>query len=1003
MRKFYLLLFSVFLCAQLFAQTRTIKGQVLDDKGYPLVNATIAVKGAAAATSTDENGGFTISVPANAKAIIVSHIGTAEKTVTLTRETNYSIVLSSATQSLQEVVIVGYGSQRRIEQTGSVATLGGKELENRPLSSFDKMLQGEIPGVQSLAGSGQPGATQNVRVRGIGSISAGSAPLYVVDGIPVAPGDISRLTTTSNTFGGINPNDIESISVLKDAASTSIYGSQAANGVILITTKKGRAGKARFRFDTEVGQNDFAYYNDDYLPLNATEWATITREGLINLGNRPGQADTAVNISSTYGAYSRGYNTDWLSLLTRKGTQKQYNISASGGTDKGTYYVSGGYYDEQGTAIQSRFKRYTAAVRGRNNLSNRFTVTTDVSIGATDQVTPPDGTGFANPIYDAIVLQPTKPAYNADGTLNISDFDFPSGSPFNPLYLAKYDIRKLNGIKGIGSMTGEFKITNDIKFTTRFGVDYNNLEETQFQNPNHGDGRNDGGRGYSYYTRQFSRVWTNFGDYSHLFLNDRLKTDVKVGYEYYRLNILNNSLRADGFPPALDLTLAANAATPKTASATINEKVRVSGFSSLNLLLDNKYVLSGSFRRDGSSVFGANKQYGNFWSVGASWNIDQEKWFAHVPVISQLKLRSSYGINGNESGFGYYQSLQTYGYGFNYNQQPGSAPNNVGDPNLSWELNKPFNAGLDLGVLKNKIVFTADYYDRKTTNLLLDANTSRTTGFSSYLTNIGAMQNKGIELGIKATPLKSADFGWDINFNFTHNKNKITALYQNNDITSGSFVRSVGYDYQTFYTRLWAGVDPANGDPLWYKDATKKETTNNVNLAALVKYGSGTPTYFGGLGNTFTYKGFILDIQLNYSGGNYVRDALGSLYFGDGTSATRNKVKKQLERWQKPGDITNVPKYIVNGNKNSSSFSTRYLYEGDYVRLRNLQLGYSLPATILSKVHATGLTFYVRGTNLLTWVKDKDLPWDPEQGISSETNGEVFIPKTISAGLNLSF
>lgn len=984
------------------AQNRTITGKVTDENGTGIPNTSVLIRGTTIGTTTNAEGSFSLSIPTNSKTLVVSSVGMGEKEIRLTNSNTYTINLSANTKDLQEVVVVGYGTQRKTEQTGAISTVGGKEVENRPFSSFDKMLQGEVAGLQSVSASGAPGATQLVRIRGIGSINASSAPLYVIDGVPVIVGDISRNNTTSNTLGSLNPNDIESISVLKDAASTTIYGSQAANGVILITTKKGKSGKAKFRFDTEVGRTDIGYYNDDYLPLNSDEWAMITKEGLINSGNRPGQADTLVN-SATYGAYNRGYNTDWLSLLTKKGSQQQYNLSVSGGSDKGTFYASGGYYKEDGVSLQSGFKRYTAAVRGRNFVTKKFTLTSDISVGLSQMESPSNGTGFANPIYAAIVLMPTKPAYNQDGTINISDFDFPSGSPFNPLYLAKYDKRQLNQLKLIGNITGEYKILDNLTFTSRFGGDYNNLEETQYQNPFHGDGRNDGGRGFSYYTRQFSWVWTNFADYTHQFMDDRLKASLKVGYESYKLNILNNSLRSDGFPPSLDLTLASNASTPKTATALINDKARISAFSNLIVNLDDKYIVSGSFRRDGSSVFGLNKRFGNFWSVGASWNIDREKWFEDVDLISELKLRASYGVNGNESGFGYYQSLPTYGYGYNYSQLPGSVPNNVGDSSLRWELNKPFNVGLDISILNNRLGLSAEYYDRKTTDLLLNAQISRTTGFISYLTNIGAMQNKGVEITLRATPIQTKNFNWNINFNFAHNANKMTALYQGLDIVDGSFILRLGYDYRTFYTRLWAGVDPANGDPLWYTDGAKSQTTNDVNKAAQVPVGSAMPKYFGGFNNTFTYKGFTLDFQLNYSLGNYVRDALANLYFGDGTSATRNKVKKQLERWQKPGDITNVPKYVTNGNKNSSTFSTRYLYKGDYVRLRNLQIAYSIPGTLSQRLHITGLTVYLRGSNFLTWVKDKDLPWDPEQGVNAVTNGEVFIPKVYTAGLNLSF
>jgi TonB-linked SusC/RagA family outer membrane protein len=1005
MRKICSLLVLFLLAAlQLWAQNRVVTGKVSDENGVPIARASVQVKGTNAGTTTGDDGSFSLRVPDNARTLTVSFVGMANKEITLTQANSYAVSLAPASsQNMQEVVVVGYGTQSRKEQTGSISSVSGKELENRPFSSLDKMLQGEVPGLLSVAGSGQPGSTQNVRLRGIGSISASSAPLYVIDGVPVVQGDISRLTTTANAFAGINPNDIENITVLKDAASTSIYGSQAANGVILITTKKGRSGKARIRLDVEYGQNDIAYYNDRYRPLNAQEWAELTKEGLINAGNRPGQADSTVRFASTYGASSRGYDTDWFDLVTRRGKQQQYNLSLSGGSDRGTYYISGGYYQEDGLVIQSTFKRYTAALRGRNKVSERLNIISDISLGVTDQSTPPNSSQFANPTYLALVLMPTRPAYNPDGSYNISDFDF-LGLPYNPLYIAEHDKRQLNGLKGVGNITGEFSILKNLKFTSRFGVDYNALEESRYANPYHGDGRNDFGQSYAYYTRDFNWVWTNFADYSHSFLNGALKADLKVGYEAYKRIVLNNTLRADGLPPSMDLTLAANGATPKTASATQFDKKRLSGFSNLILNFNDRYILSGSFRRDGSSVFGAQNRFGNFWSVGAAWNLDQESWFSSLGALSTLKLRTSYGVNGNESGFGYYEAVTTYGYsGYNYNQQTGSAPNNVGDPELTWELNKPFNVGVDVGLLQNRITLTTDYYNRTTTDLLLGANTSRTTGWSSYTTNIGEMQNKGVEVGIKAIPVQTKDLSWTVNLNFAYNQNRITALYQNKDVADAPFVLSVGYDYRTFYTRLWAGVDPANGDPLWYTDESKKQTTNNQNLAPLQKVGTAVPKFFGGFNNTVTYKGFTLDFQFNFAGGHYQRDGLGSLYLSDGASATRGKVKRQLDRWQKPGDITDVPKYIINGNKNSNASSTRYLYKADHARLRNLQLAYNFSNTLLNRIKLQGLSVYVRGTNLFTLVKDKDLPWDPEQGINNQFAGDVFIPKTVTVGLNISF
>ena len=386
-----------------------------------------------------------------------------------------------------------------------------------------------------------------------------------------------------------------------------------------------------------------------------------------------------------------------------------------------------------------------------------------------------------------------------------------------------------------------------------------------------------------------------------------------------------------------------------------------------------------------------------------SWNVDKEDFMQSITFISQLKLRGSYGVNGN-AGIGNYDWLPLYGFGNNYNQLPGSAPSNVGDSNLTWELNKPLNIGIDVSFLKNRINISADWYQRQSEDLLLNVPLSRTTGFASATRNIGAMQNEGIELTINAIPVKTQDFSWIVDFNFAHNKNTITSLPGGNDIADGNFIIRQGTAYRTFYLRSYAGVDPANGDPLWYSDPSHATTTNTYPPASARELvGNAQPKYFGSLTNTLTFKNFTLDAQLYYNYGNYVYDTWGGYYLGAGFGATFNKVERVLDRWQKAGDVTDIPKYIEGGNKSFQSGSTFWLNKGDYVRLRNIQLGYKLPKNILDKIKLSSAFFYVRGTNLWTWVKDENLPFDPEQGTTSASNLNVFIPKTISVGLNLAF
>jgi TonB-linked SusC/RagA family outer membrane protein len=481
--------------------------------------------------------------------------------------------------------------------------------------------------------------------------------------------------------------------------------------------------------------------------------------------------------------------------------------------------------------------------------------------------------------------------------------------------------------------------------------------------------------------------------------NGDLYFDGQVGYESQLSKNYFTTLQARGFStsPTLYLQYPSSGATPSTTTGAISDYSFASAFASGNVNYKNRYIVSGSFRRDGSSRFGSNNRYGNFWSVGGSWNVDNESFIQDVQWISQLKLRASYGVNGN-AGIGNYDWFPSYGFSVTYNSAPGSAPANVGNLDLTWELNKPLNIGLDLGLFHDRLSISTDWYKRKSEDLLLSVPLSRTSGFSSQSRNIGSMENTGIELTINAVPVQTKDFSWTVNFNYARNKNKVISIPSP---IIGTFLIQNGYDVQTFYSRVYAGVDPANGDPLWYTDSTRKSTTNQYSPAQRVPYGSASPKYFGAITNTLRYKGLTLEAQFNYQAGNLIQDTWASYYLGAGFNAGFNKILRVMDRWQKPGDVTDIPKYIENGNKSFQSFSTFYLAKGDFIRLRNIQLGYEFPKSLLAKLNISSASFYVRGTNVWTWVKDKNLGWDPEQGVASQTNLDVYIPKTMTIGINL--
>ncbi len=996
MRKLLVTLTAFLLLAgQLLAQ-KTVTGKVTDEKGDPIPNASVLVKNTSAGTVTKADGTYSINVPVKGKILIISSVNMVAQEITIGNESSINFTLKTDDKTISEVVVVAYGTQKKANLTGSIASVKAADIENKPFTSIDKGLQGMVAGLQSVASSGQPGASQAIVIRGISSISAGTGPLWVIDGIPVNTGDASRLQTTANLLSTLNPNDVESISVLKDAASQSIYGSRAANGVIVVNTKKGRAGKTIIRFDTEAGQASTAYQNDRYRPLNASEYFALTSEGLDNAGY-----SAALKASTLAGlGYNNGVDFNWFDAVNRKASQQQYNLSAQGGNDKTTFFLSGGHFVQEGTSINSQLKRTNANFRITHKPIERLTVNMNVNGGFVNQRAPLNGGAFGNPILSSYFLLPSRSAYNPDGSYNLTSL----GGLHNVVALTEIDKRFLREVSLRGSLSGEYKILNNLKFKTSYGADFNTLEEDQYNNPLHGDGLASNGRSFSYYTRYYNWVWTNTLDFEQkLTRNGDLMLNAQAGYESQKSTAYFISVQSQDFPPNFDLTLPAAGSRPVTASATISNYSFLSQFATATLNYQNRYIVSGSFRRDGSSRFGINNKYGNFGSVGVSWNVDKEAFMQNVDFFDQLKFRASYGVNGN-ANIDNYGWLTLYSYGSNYNQLPGSAPSVVGDSSLTWEYNKPFNVGIDFSILKSRISITADYYVRKSEDLLLGVPLSRTSGFSTRTRNLGSMENKGWELTLNAIPVQSKNFSWIVDFNIAHNENKVTSLPGGNDIADGNFILRQGVAYRTFFLREYAGVDPANGDPLWYTNPTHAATTNTYpGASSRALLGNALPKYFGSFTNTIKFKDFTIDAQLYYNFGNYVYDSWGSYYLGSGFGGTYNKVDRQLDRWTKTGDVTDIPKYVYGGNKSFQSASNIYLNKGDFIRLRNIQVGYNVPKELLAKAKISNAFFYVRGTNLFTWVKDKNLPFDPEQGTTSASNLNVFIPKTMTVGLNLSF
>jgi TonB-linked SusC/RagA family outer membrane protein len=1016
MAKIIFLLLCVSIIHTCHAQNRMVSGWVRDDKGEPIAGASISTKNLKSGSLTGSNGSFTISIPENTDTLIVSSVNYITRIVRITDSIHVMLIPTEG--SLSEVQIVGYGTLEKTNQTGSASTVKGIYLENKPFSSVDKMLQGAVAGVQSSSTSGAPGSRTGVIIRGFGTIESPPRPLWVIDGAIATTGDLSIQTSSSNPLSSLNPDDIESITVLKDAATTSIYGSRAANGVIIVTTKKGRSGKTVFNFSGEAGGISLAYKPDNK-PLSSLEYQTILRAGVINAGFATDNASADIYISDPNGLnipadYTKT-NTNWLNEVTQTGYQSQYNVSLSGGNVKTQFYISAGVFSQDGTTIATNFKRYNGSLSLSNKVNDKFMITAALSGSAVNQNTPPTGFSRANPVFAQSFLLPWYSPYNSDGSLRYLDpqNEFPYNTIYNPVVIAQWN--KMNYQQNVvrGNVSGEYKILDNLIFTSLYSAEYFDINENNYLNPIYGTGYFLQGSVLGNYQRIFNWTWTNTADYKH-FIRQDIYFNLKLGYEAYNQNIYNLGTAAHGFPDNLSLQYLASSALPVYSYSVLNSNSTNSFFSVADFNYKDRYIVSGSFRRDGSSRFGADNKWGNFYSVGGAWNISKEAFFDMFNNQDLLKLRVSYGLTGNQD-IGDYTSLATFGYGFDYSGSNGSALTNVGNPDLTWEKAAIFNIGLDFVFLKNRLSGTIEYYNKNTTDLIEAVPLSLTAGVISTGSgnntqnrNAGAVNNRGVEITLNGKPLVTNNFLWNINFTFAYNRNIVTNLYLGTPIPEnipvGSTLVTVGHNISEYYTPLWAGVNSDNGRPLWYTDATKKEKTSDYNAvqpaySGMVAY----PKYFGSFTNTFTYKNFSLQVQLYYSGGNYLLDPGGNDLISDGGDIpVFNQLTQQLSAWQKPGDKTNVPQVILYGNHLSNSSSTRYLYDGDYIRMRNVSLSYNLTGKILKQVQIDNISVYIRGTNLLTIVKDENLSFDPEVGVA-QANFNVYQPKTISGGIKISF
>ena len=1011
----------------------TATGTVKDQSNEPLIGATVQVKGTTSGAVTDLDGKFSIQVEENEAVLVISYTGFSEKEVNVSASNpNVEINLESAAEDLAEVIITGYGTSTKEGLTGSVTSLRSEKLEQVPLVSVEQTLQGNVAGLQASLTSGQPGAPVDIRIRGQGSITASSQPLFVVDGVPLYnPGDaLTNQSESANVMATFNPNDIASVTVLKDASATAIYGSRAANGVILITTKTGRSGKPKVSLSTQIGWNDWAVNENRRLRgLTAVEYTNLFMEGEINRGRTveaaidrfnsrfpdPLSGKPAVDITPSGDSWSLGevrVDTRWVDEITRNklfsfgeesALNQSYNLSVSGGTDKVTYFASAAYFEQESPIIGVALDRYSARLNVNAQATEWLKLTNNLNVSRTNQIGPDDATDWSNPLYNGYLLAPVIPIRDEQGLFYDRHKSFFMGGN-NPVgSLSGDDDIEWTINRIIDNLVAEVKILDGLYFKSSWAIDLYSYNESFFRNARYGDGRNSNGL-----AQETTRSIANWTGTQTLNYNKTFGTDhnfgLLAGYEANRIENRSSSVSGEQFPPNNNLRTINNAALISAGSSSLNEFSFQSIFSQLSYNYKYKYYLSGSLRRDGSSRFGSENRYGTFWSVGGSWRLDQEPFVQDWSFVDELKLRSSYGVTGNAE-IGNFDWLPSVGFGFDYDGRPGAAPNNIGNVNLTWEESTSFNVGLDFAIFE-KINGTIEYFWRESDNLLLDLPVSRTTGFRSATRNFGTMINRGIELTLNVQLIDNEDFQWSVGGNFTDITNEITNLDE--PFFSGTddrFRRAEGREFNEYYIFDWAGVDPATGKGLFYVDENQEATTSDISEANRYYLGkSGSPQFFGGLNTNLSFKGITLDANFVYSWDQWLYDATGWVVQGDGRFYPRSQTNLVLDRWQQPGDVTDIPQFIWGGNPGSNTRpSSRYLYDGTHIRLRSLTLAYQFPQALVSKAKMSSARIYFRGTNLLTWTRDENLFVDPETNANGFLEGQVPNLKTFSFGIDLGF
>lgn len=999
--KNYFFLGLFFVSSLLMAQEKKISGVVKGEDGLPLMGVNIVIDNTNKGTQTDFDGKYEIMASPQ-DVLVYSFVGYKVIKITAGQETIINIEMVSD-NTFEEVVVVGFGKQSKRKVTDNIASVSSSDINNIPIASMQGALTGKAAGVQITQINGKVEGGVKMRIRGVSSISSSQEPLYVIDGMPLINDDESVSEAPINPLISLNPNDIESIQILKDASSAAIYGARGTNGVVLITTKQGKSGKTKVSLNTSTGWSEAT---NKMKWLNAEQYVELFTEASTN---SYGAEDTWLTEEGGYFDWmSNGkdwrtgeVDTDWQDLALVKGSVQEHNFSISGGTDKTLFFISGGYNDTQGIVRGNSLDRYSFRGNLDHKISDKFRVGMNTSLSKTKILRIGTDNSFSTPLQ-AIAQSPLTPAYLDDGIVPNNET-----SIYYNFLMQEYNGNwEVNIFRVLLNSYLEYQILPELGFKTEFGYDNNNQTEEYFAG-SLTESASTNGYADANAIQSDKYSISNYFTYAQTF-NDDYDIELVGGMSFEESSRKRQYVAGTGFPSDnLQTVASASEITSGTSSRTKYNFLSYFGRATFSIL--DKYLIKGSLRYDGSSRFGASNRYGIFPAASVGWIISEEDFIKDSETISLLKLRGSYGVTGN-AGIGNFASLGLFG-GTAYNQKSGLSPVQLGNPDLKWEKTNQVDVGLDFGILNNRISGEIDYYSKKTNDLLLNEPIPGTSGYTSITRNVGSLTNKGLEFVLNTNNVMSKNLTWKTSLNLSTLDNEVTDL-PSGDIVAGRNIVREGETISSFYLVEYAGVDPANGDALFYKNTVKtdgsldKTTTNNYNEAERIISGSPYPTLMAGLTNTMSFYNFDFSFTFQGEWGSSLYNEGGKFQSGNARYED-NQTTDQLDRWQNPGDITMVPQarmYSTNGQQ----ASTRYLEKSDFIRLRNLSFGYTFPKEVTQKFSVDRLRLYFTGINLLTFTDYSG--YDPESSYDNNGNSNIekgitFYSsppaKTLTIGLNI--